>query len=92
MPVDSAITQFTGHFSYRVTSQLIKGISIVLEKLLKYFNAIFTAISTFFLVLSEGVLPFVLALNVNDSDFTMLSFGISLWYCHKLPVLNHGQK
>ena len=91
MPVDSAITQITDHFSYRVTSQLIKGISIVLEKL-KYFNAIFTAISTSFLVLSAGVLPVALALNVNDSDFTMLSFGISLWYCHKLPVFNHGQK
>ena len=56
----------------RFISQLIKGISRVLQKLLKYFSD--NAISTFFLLPAAGVLPVVLALNLNDSESGVLLF------------------
>ena len=40
------MTQFAGQVKIRLTSQLIKGISRVLQKILKYFNG--TIISTFY--------------------------------------------
>ena len=54
----------------RFISQLIKGISRVLQKLLKYFSD--NAISTFFLLPAAGILPVVLALNLNDSESVVL--------------------
>ena len=60
----------------RLTSQLINGISIVLQKLLKYFNG--TIISTFFVFPSAGVSPVIFTLALNDSKFAELSFGSSL--------------
>ena len=57
-------TQFDDHVKIRLTSQLIKGISKVLQKLLKYFNG--TIISTSF-VPSSPVSPVIFALNLNES-------------------------
>ena len=47
----ATITQFSDQFNLRIISQLFKGISIVLQKLLRYFNGII--VSTFFVVLSS---------------------------------------
>ena len=68
----------------RSISQSIKGFSRLLKKLLKYFKG--TTISTYFVLPSAGSLPVILALNLNDSEFTMLTFGIYLGYCSKPPV------
>ena len=65
----------------RLTSQLINGILRVLQKLLKYFHG--TIISTSFVSPSAGVFPFILILDLNDSESVTLSFGPS--YCHKPP-------
>ena len=43
--VPATIIQFLDHFNWRIVSQLIEGISSVLQKLLRYFNG--TIISTF---------------------------------------------
>ena len=48
----------------RLILQLIKGISRVLQKLLKYFNGI--AILTFFVLPSAGFFPIILILDLND--------------------------
>ena len=77
VPVESVMMQFADQAKKRFILQLIRGISRVPHKLLKYFNA--TAFQ----------LPFyyhqhvILILNLNDSESVMLSFGLSLWYCHK---------
>ena len=49
----------------RLFSQLINGISRVLQKLLKYFNG--TIISTFIILTSAGVFSVIFILNLNDS-------------------------
>ena len=67
----------------RLTSQLINSISRVVQKLLKYFNGII--ISTSFLLPSSGVSPVIFTLNLDDLESAMLSLGLSLYYCHKLP-------
>ena len=48
----------------------------VFQKLVKYFND--TAILTFFVLPASGVLPVILTLKLNDSEFTKSSFGSSL--------------
>ena len=50
----------------RLISQLINGISRVLQKLLKYFNG--TIISTSFVLPSGGVFPVIFILDLNDSE------------------------
>ena len=72
-PVESIITQFTNHVRTRVISKLIKGISNVLQKLLKYFNS--TAISTSFVLPAVGFLPVIFPLNLNDSESVIVAFG-----------------
>ena len=67
----------------RLISQLANGISRVHQKLLKHFNG--TAISTFFLLSLLGVFPVIFILDMNDSGFVILSFGLSRYHCHKLP-------
>ena len=52
----------------RLISQLIKSISKVVKKLLKFFHD--TAIFTFFVLPEGGINPVVLMLNLNDSDYT----------------------
>ena len=59
----------------RLTSQLINGISRVLQKLFKYFNG--TIILTSFVLPPAGVFPVIFTLDLNDSEFTKLSIGSS---------------
>ena len=60
----------------RLTSQLVNGISRVLQKLFKYFNG--TIISTSFSLPAAGVFPVIFILDLNDSESAKLSFGSSL--------------
>ena len=60
----------------RLISQLINGISRVLQKLNKYFNG--TSISTSFVLPAVGAFPVVLIMYFNDSDWVILPFGSSL--------------
>ena len=64
IPVAEEITQSSDQVKMRLISQLINGISRVLQKLLKYFND--TAISTSFVFLAARDFPVVLVLCVND--------------------------
>ena len=57
----------------RLISRLIKDISTVLQKLLKYFKG--TTFFTSFVLLASGVFPVIFILNLNDSVSTLLSFG-----------------
>ena len=56
-------THFLDQFRWRLISQLIKGISRVLQKLLRYFNG--TIISTFFVLLFP-VPPVIFALRLSN--------------------------
>ena len=58
------ITNFSDQVKMKLVSQLIKGISRVLQKLLKYFNC--TILSTSFLPLA-AVLPVIFCLNLNEA-------------------------
>ena len=87
------ITQFSDQVKKRLTSQLLKGISRVLQKLLEYFNR--TIITTLSISPSSSVWLVIFALKLNESvalptlKLTILPLlfatGISLKYCHKLP-------
>ena len=55
--VELVITKVDDHAKIRLTSQLIKGISRVLQKLIKYFTG--TTISTFFVLSLLGVFPVI---------------------------------
>ena len=74
-PVELVITQSLDQAKSRLTSQLIKGISRVLHKLLKYFNG--TIISTSFVLFAAGVFPVIFTLDLNVSESAMLSLGSS---------------
>ena len=69
------MTQFADQIRIRLISQLIKRISIVLQKLRKYFNeiSIFTFIVSALLVLFKD-----LDLNLNDSESVIEVSGSSL--------------
>ena len=54
----------------RVISQLINGISRVLQQLPKYFHG--TIISTFSVLPSAGVFLVTFTLDLNDSEFIKL--------------------
>ena len=54
----------------RLTSQLINGISRVLQRLLKYFNG--TATLTTFVLRGAGGFPVILILYLNHSDCVIL--------------------
>ena len=75
-PKELVITQVDDHIKIKLTSQLIKGISRVLKKLLKYFNR--TIISTSFSLPAAGVFPVTFILDLNDLESAKLSFGSSL--------------
>ena len=75
-PVELVITQSLEYVKIRLTSQLINGISRVLQKLLKYFNG--AIISTSFVFPSPGKLPVIFNLDLNDPEFAKSSFGSSL--------------
>ena len=74
--VAEEITHVGDHVKIRLTSQLINSILRVLQKLLKYFNG--TIVSISFVFLSAGFFPVIFPLDLNDSDYVMLSFGSSL--------------
>ena len=86
------ITQFAEHFKKSSTSQLIKGISRVLQKLLNYFSG--TIISTLIIPLLL-LWPVILVLKLNKSlalaplkstiSPSLSISGIFLQYCHRLP-------
>ena len=69
------MTQFADQIRIRLISQSIKRISIVLQKLRKYFNeiSIFTFIVSALLVLFKD-----LDLNLNDSESVIEVSGSSL--------------
>ena len=75
-PIELVITQSLDHVKMRLISQLINGISSVLQKLLNYFTGTF--ISTSFVFPLLGVFPVIFTLDLNDSEFAMLSLGSSL--------------
>ena len=75
-PVELLITQVDDLVKMGLTSQLINGISRVLQELLKYFNG--TIISTFFVFPSSGVFSVIFILDLNDSKYAKLSLGLSL--------------
>ena len=82
-PVELVITQVDDYIKIRLNLQLIKGISRVFQKLLKYFSG--TIISTSFSLSLLGVFPVIFILDLNDSESARLSSGSSLKYYHKLP-------
>ena len=80
----SVKTQFLDQVKIKDTSQLIKGISKVFQKLLKYFNG--ATISLFFLIFvfpcsvfapfsrfTFDVFPVILVLYLNDAEFVIES-------------------
>ena len=69
-PVELVITQVDDHVKIKLTLQLIKGISRVLQKLFKYFNG--TIISASFSLLSSGVFPVIFILDILDFSFYMI--------------------
>ena len=75
-PVELVIKQVHDYVKMRLTSQLINGISIILQKLLKFLKG--TIISTFFLLQSLGVFPVIFILSLNDSESVKLSFRSSM--------------
>lgn len=77
-PVEFIIQQFTDKLSIRFISQLIKGTSKFLQKSLKHFNDPVISVSFVFPV--ADVAPFILALNLNESESVIISLGSSSWY------------
>ena len=89
----------TGTWSF-LSSGSISGnrkfsnISKVLQKLLfndtayflKHFNG--TAISTVLVLALESSFPVIIVFNWNNSESVVL-YGSSLWYCHKLLDFSH---
>ena len=75
-PVELVIPQSLDPVKIRLISQLIQGISAVLQKLLKYFSGTIISISFEFPLL--GVFPVIFTLDLNDSEAVKLSFGSSL--------------
>ena len=71
--MELVITQADDHVKMRLISQLIRGISRVLQKLLKYFNG--TAISTFFVLPSTGVHLVNYVLDLNNSESAIVAFS-----------------
>ena len=80
--VESGMLYFADQVDIKIISQLNRGHFKSYPKVTQSFNH--TAISTFFVLPAAGVLPIILALNLNDSESVMLSFGSSFWYFHKL--------
>ena len=68
-PIAEEITQSSAQVRLRLSLKLIKSISKVFQKLLKYFNGI--AIGTSFQLLSAGVFPVMIILDFMDWEFTI---------------------
>ena len=81
----SQITQSSNQVRSRLISQLIKGISRVFQKWIKYFNL---KVISKFPVPSLSTLFANVDLNLNDlKSVISLSSGSFLQYCNKLSVL-----
>ena len=76
MLVELVITKVDDHLKIGLISQLINGISKVLQKLLKYFNG--TAISISYVLPAAGVPPVIFILDLNDSESAKVLFGSSM--------------
>ena len=75
-PVAEEIIQSSDQVRMRLISQLIKGISRVLQKLLKYFNG--TDISTSVVLPAAPVFPVIFSLGLSNSEFSKVVFGSTL--------------
>ena len=78
--VVETITQFVDHVKIRLISQLIKGISRVLQKCFVPVSPVLPV--TFTLKLNESVRLFSAKLTI---PLLLVTAGISIQYCHKLP-------
>ena len=78
-PVAEKTKQSTEQFKMRLISYLIKVISRVTQKLLKYFNR--TAILAFFVLPEARVFAVILTVYLNRKCSLILSFGSSMQYC-----------
>ena len=81
------MTQFADQVRSKVISQFIRAISRVLLKLIKYFNS--TAISSF----KVPILPVLfisLNLDLNDSEFVILSSGPFVQNYQKLYIFSNN--
>ena len=76
IPTAEETTHLLHQVKPKPISQLINGISRILQKLLKYFNG--TAILTSFVLPATRHFPVILILYSNDTDCVILSFGSSL--------------
>ena len=83
------MTKVDDHVRIRLISQLIKGVSGILQILFKYFNG--TSILKSFVLPAAGVCLVNFTLHLSDAllpgKLTILpslsKIGLSLWYCHK---------
>ena len=77
--------EFADQIRIRWISQLIKDISRILQKLLKYING--AGISTLFVLSCSGIFPIIFTLDWNDSVIAALSAspGSFLKSYHELP-------
>ena len=75
-PVELVMTQVYDYVKKKLISQLINGISTILQKLLNYFNG--TAILTSFVLPSAGIHPVIFILDLNDSEPAKFAFSTSL--------------
>ena len=82
-PIAEEITQSSDQVRLRLSLQLIKSISKVFQKLVKYFNG--TAIETFFELPSAVVSPAMIVFDFSDWEFTIAAPGSTLKHFHKLP-------
>ena len=69
--------QVDDHVIIRLISKVVKGISRVLQKLLKYFNG--TAILTSFVLPAAGFFSVIFTLNLNNA---LLPGKSGLFYCY----------
>ena len=80
--------QLVDKVNMRFISQLIRDISRVFQKLLKYFND--TAISTSMVLPMRRFLPVIFASNLNDSGSVMLLFWSSFGTAIKVQIYLHN--
>ena len=67
------VTLFADEVKKKLISQLITGVSTVLQRLLKYFNG--AAVSKSLVIMSSEVFPVIFTLNLNSSESVIVGFG-----------------
>ena len=68
-PVKLVVTLFADQVKMKLMSQLIKRVSTVLQKLLKYF------IGAALVKMSSRVFPVIFTLNLNSLESVIVAFG-----------------